>query len=59
MSGYNKREAKFIIQKAERSIRIVRGLLAGDTIQDIVAKGDPSERTLVIYYQKRLLTKDN
>lgn len=59
MSAYNKREAKIIIEKAERSIRIVRGLLAGATVQDIVAKETPSDRTLVIYYQNRLLTKND
>lgn len=54
MSGFNKEEAKDIILKAERSIRIVRGLLSGKTVQQILALEDSNARTLVLYYQKRL-----
>lgn len=54
MSGYNKQEAKKLIETAERSIRIIRGLVEGKTPQDILMREGEDKRTLVWYYQKKL-----
>ena len=56
MSGYNKQQAKELIRIAERSIRIIRGILQGKTDQDIY--GNEPEgyeiRGLVSYYRNKL-----
>lgn len=54
MTGYNKQEAKKLIETAERSIRIVRGLLEGKTPQDLWLQEGADKRTLILYYQKKL-----
>jgi len=58
MPTYNKVKAKDLILTAERSIRIIRGLMEGKTVQDIVALEEPKVRQLVYYYVK-LLSKKN
>lgn len=59
MTKFNQTEADDLIAKAERSIRIVRSLMDGKTIQEITALEGPSVRTLIIYYFKRLTKKAN
>lgn len=58
---YNKDKAKQYILVAERSIEIVRRVLAGDTDQDILialaTKQVPTNRQLIGYYRKQLELK--
>ncbi len=58
---YNKDKAKSYILTAERSIEIVRRILAGETDQDILIalanKKIPTNRQLIDYYRKSLTIK--